>query len=226
MTKAETDKPQRKKSLVDSIMGSASLKGIKLEVNDISFKKVEICDDVIKLSLFMLVNQAYFKKDGKNNCFKRMFIFTLEIMSICTLLVQFYLLSLLWTNGLSYETSTVTAMANLDEQFIAKPDTTTNLDIDMAMLIALVVVYLLVGLDILDHLNVTVTMREYVGLFWSQGYFFEGCLHFIMICLQVQYSLLLAFYSFYVIFQQDGYQNIFMNATALLFLNEFDDYVC
>ena len=44
--------------------------------------------------------------------------------------------------------------------------------------------------------------------------------------MQIQYSLLMAYYSFYVIYQQDGYQNIFMNATALLFLNEFDDYVC
>ena len=78
-------------------MGSDALKGIKIEVNDINFEKIEIADDIIKLSLFMLVNQAYYKKDGKNNCCKRLFIILLEGLAIATLLVQYYLLSLLWT---------------------------------------------------------------------------------------------------------------------------------
>jgi hypothetical protein len=87
-------------------------------------------------------------------------------MAITTLVIQYYLLSLLWTNGLSYETTTATAMANPNEQFIAKPDTTTNLDIDSAMLIAVGVVYLLIGLDLLDHLNVTVQFLDLTTLFW------------------------------------------------------------
>tara|TARA_B110000285_G_C15072148_1_gene588593 strand:+ start:418 stop:624 length:207 start_codon:yes stop_codon:yes gene_type:complete len=68
-------------------MGSDALKGIKLEVNDINFEKIEIGDDIVKLSLFMLVNQAYYKKDGKNNCCKRMFILLLEGLALATLLV-------------------------------------------------------------------------------------------------------------------------------------------
>jgi len=58
-----------------------------MEVSDISFKKIEISDDIIKLSLFMLVNQVYFKKEGKNNCCKRMFILLLEGMAITTLVI-------------------------------------------------------------------------------------------------------------------------------------------
>ena len=155
-----------------------------------------------------------------------MFIILLELLALATMFVQYYLLSLLWTNGLSYETTSATAVANPTLQFILKPDTTTNLDIDLAMLIALGVVYLLIGLDLLDHLNVNITLLSYIDLLYNQGYLLEGIFHFLMICMQIQYSLLMAYYSFYVIYQQDGYQNIFMNATALLFLNEFDDYVC
>ena len=47
--------------------------------------------------------------------------------------------------------------------------------------------------------------------------------------LQCLYALLLAYYSFFVIWQSQGadaYQNIFMNATALLFLNDISSYVC
>lgn len=168
---------ERKKSLVES------LKNLSVEVNDIKWKKVEIADDVIKLSLFMLINQAYFKKDGKNNCCKRLFIILLEILSISTLVVQFYLLSLLWTQGLSYETSSATAVANPTEQFIAKPDTTLNMNIDAAMVIAVGVVYILIGSDLLEHLNVTVTMRDYASFMWKQGYFFELLLHFAMLCM-------------------------------------------
>jgi len=60
----------------------------------------------------------------------------------------------------------VTAKAHPDDLFIAKPDTTTNLDIDVAMVIAIGVVYLLIGLDLLDHLNVTVNCRNYISLMW------------------------------------------------------------
>lgn len=42
--------------------------------------------------------------------------------------------------------------------------------------------------------------------------------------------MLLAYYSFFVIWESQqppgAYQNIFMNSTALLFLNDLDDYVC
>lgn len=141
---------------MDSLSGS--MKDMKLEVGEISFRKIEIAEDITKLSLFMLINQAYFKKEGKNNCCKRMFIILLELMALSTLLVQYYLLSLLWTNGLTYETKSATALANPDMKFILKPDTTTNLDIDLAMLIALGVVYLLIGLDLLDHLNVNINL--------------------------------------------------------------------
>lgn len=68
------------------------------------------------------------------------------------------MLNLLWTQGLSYETTSASALANPTSQFIAKPDKTVNLDIDAAMLIAVVVVYLLIGIDLLEHLNVTVTL--------------------------------------------------------------------
>ena len=84
---------------------------------------------------------------------------------------------------MSYETNTATAKANPLEQFIAKPDTTSNLDIDIAMVIAVGVVYLLVGLDLLEHVNVCVQFVDLIGLFWQQGYFIEGLLHFIMLAM-------------------------------------------
>lgn len=101
---------------------------------------------------------------------------------------------------MSYDDTTAVAKANPDKLFIKKPDTVENPDIDMAMLIALGVVYLLIGLDILDHISASATMREYVVLMWKQGFIIEYLLHFIMICCQVQYSLLLAYYSFYVVY--------------------------
>jgi hypothetical protein len=110
------------------------------------------------------------------------------------------LLSLLWSQGLSLETTTATAIANPGSHFIAKPDKTVNLDIDAAMLIAVVVVYLLIGIDLLEHLNVTVTMTAQISLLIEQGYLIEGIYHFGLICIQMQYSLLIAWYSFYVIF--------------------------
>ena len=75
------DRAERKKSFMES------MKNTKLEVGDITWKKVEIYDDIVKLSLFMLVNQAYFKKDKKDNCCKRLFIILLELMSVATLVV-------------------------------------------------------------------------------------------------------------------------------------------
>ena len=61
---------------------------------------------------------------------------------------------------------------------------------------------------------------------YHTGFLIEFILHFLLLSCQCLYALLLALYSFYVIFQQEGYQDIFMNATALLLLNELDDYVC
>jgi len=52
------------------------------------------------------------------------------------------------------------------------------------MVIAVGVVYLLVGLDLLEHVNVTVQFLDLAGLFWQQGYFIEGLLHFFMLCCQ------------------------------------------
>ena len=49
------------------------------------------------------------------------------------------------------------------------------------MAIAIVIIYLLIGLDLLEHINVTATMRDYVGFMYRQGYFPELLLHFLLI---------------------------------------------
>jgi len=57
----------------------------------------------------MLVNQAYYRIEGKATWANRLFIFALEILSVFTMGVQFYLMYLLWTQGLEFETKTATA---------------------------------------------------------------------------------------------------------------------
>ena len=61
---------------------------------------------------------------------------------------------------------------------------------------------------------------------YDNGLIIEGVTHFLLLGLQNLYALMLAQYSFFVIYQQEGYLNIFMNSTALLFLNDFGIYVC
>jgi hypothetical protein len=59
----------------------------KIEYEQLTYDKVEIPDDIIKLSLFMLVNQAYFKIQGKATWANRLFIFALEAFSLLTLAI-------------------------------------------------------------------------------------------------------------------------------------------
>lgn len=95
-----------------------------------------------------------------------------------------------------------------------------------AMIIAMVIVLMLIGTDLHEHMKVIATWKDYGIMLTKVCMPVEWLLHLFLLVLQCQYSLLLGLYSFYVIFTQDGLQNIFMNCTALLFLNEIDDYVC
>ena len=54
----------------------------KIEYSETQYRKAEIADDIVKLSLFMLVNQAYFKTKGKSNCCKRAFVLYLEALAL------------------------------------------------------------------------------------------------------------------------------------------------
>jgi len=99
---APLEQPLRRKStLIDSIKNMKygelreNLKNI--EFGETSYKQIEMPDDMVKLSMFMLVNQAMYKIQGKANWGSRLFIFALEAISIFTTFVQFYLLYLLWT---------------------------------------------------------------------------------------------------------------------------------
>ena len=94
------------------------------------------------------------------------------------------------------------------------------------MVIAMVIVMLLIGVDLHEHMNVMSTWKDYVLMMWKNKMPVAWLIHSILLLLQCQYSYMLALYSFYVIFTASGLQNIFMNCTALLFLNEIDDYVC
>jgi hypothetical protein len=81
--------------------------------------------------------------------------------------VQFFLLYLLWTHGLTIvtEQESATAAQYPDKTFIAKPKKLGNMiNIEFAMLISIIVVYVLIGLSLLEHMNVIATMREYFGL--------------------------------------------------------------
>jgi hypothetical protein len=84
------------------------------------------------------------------------------------------------------------------QKFIEKPGM-KDPDIVISMVLAIMVVYLLIGLDLLDHMNTLATLREYIGLMWHNCMFIEGGLHVLMLLLQCLYSLMLAQYSFYVI---------------------------
>jgi hypothetical protein len=97
------------------------------------------------------------------------------------------------------------------------------------MACAVIVVYILIGINLLEHMKVIANMREYLGIMRHSCLLPEFILHFIAIVFQCLYALMLAYYSFFVIWQSQGagaYQNIFMNATALLFLNDISSYVC
>ncbi len=82
--------------------------------------------------------------------------------------IQFFLLYLLWTQGLTIEkatTSNSTALKYPNKTFIAKPeDLGTMKNIIFAMVIAVFVVYILIGINLLTHMKVIASMREYLGL--------------------------------------------------------------
>lgn len=161
---------------------------------------------MVKLSLFMLINQGYYKIQDKTNYAQRLFGLFLEGLSMYVMFVQFFLLYLLWTQGLTIEKSTTTtnttAFKYPNMTFIAKPkDLGAIKNIEFAMVIAIMIVYILIGMSLLEHMKVIASMKEYLGLMRQTCYLFEFVLHFIAIVFQCLYALLLAYYSFFVIWQ-------------------------
>jgi hypothetical protein len=129
----------------------------------------------------------------------RLFQLLVASCAIFTQYVQFFLLYLLWDKGLQLDKSSTLAMTNPTKMYISKSDSSTW-DLLISQSLALAVVYLLVGIDLNQHLNVMVNLNEYYRLLLRNDLLLMFVMHAGMLVLQVHFGLMLAYYSFYVIF--------------------------
>ena len=148
----------------------------------------------------------------------------LFFLAIVTVFMQFYLIALLMgDHGLTFDTDHAYLKAHPDAFVMNKVDTT---GIFAAMMIAMAIVLLIIAYDIHEHSTVAISLFVSSEIMRNSGMWFSFILHFMLLIMQVQFSLLMGKYSFYVIFVKTDLQSIFMNCTALLFLNEIDNIVC
>jgi hypothetical protein len=113
--------------------------------------------------------------------------------------VQYFLLYLLWDLGLQLDESSEMAAANPGKMYIQKHGA-VSWDLMISQTIAVAAVFFIIGIDLLQHLNVMASLNEYFRLMARNGLLAMFIIHTFMIVLQCQYALILAYYSFYVIF--------------------------
>ena len=108
------------------------------------------------------------------------------------------MVSVLWMNGLTLDVTSDTAKAHEGVAFIAKADVNDK-DIRNIMKMAIFGVYSLISVDVLRHLNVLIALRAYIMLLYHRSLVIEFVLHVILLVFQIQYSLMLAQFSFLII---------------------------
>jgi hypothetical protein len=138
---------------------------------------------MIKLSLFMSVNQAYFNEDKKSNICKRLFQIFCLLMACFTIIVQFILLDFLWEYGLGPDTKSIFAKDHPDDIVLDK----TDLQIDYtfySMVIAMVIVMMLIGVDLHEHMKVIATWKDYTLMMWKNKMPIAWLVHLILLILQ------------------------------------------
>lgn len=68
------------------------------------------------------------------------------------------------------------------------------------MNIALVIVLMIISSDVHDHMRVLATYKDLMVPMWNAGLIIEYLVNCFMLFMQAHYSIMLAFYSFYVIY--------------------------